>query len=55
VELTVETVRQSDAVLILTDHPDFDYPLVVRMADLIVDTRNALRNLSVPKERLVRL
>ncbi len=55
VDLEVEVVRQSDAVLILTDHREFDYQMVVETADLIVDTRNALRNLSVPKERIIRL
>jgi UDP-N-acetyl-D-glucosamine dehydrogenase len=48
-------VRQSDAVLILTDHREFDYQMVAETADLVVDTRNALRKLSVPKERIIRL
>ena len=55
VDLEVEVVRQSDAVLILTDHQEFDYQMVVKTADLVVDTRNALRNLSVPQERIIRL
>jgi UDP-N-acetyl-D-glucosamine dehydrogenase len=55
VSLEAEVVRQSDAVLILTDHPEFDYQLVVEEADLVVDTRNALRDFSVPRERLIRL
>jgi UDP-N-acetyl-D-glucosamine dehydrogenase len=55
VDLEVEVVRQSDAVLILTDHREFDYQMVAETADLVVDTRNALRNLSVPKERIIRL
>jgi UDP-N-acetyl-D-glucosamine dehydrogenase len=55
VDLEVEVVRQSDAVLILTDHREFDYQMIVKTADLVVDTRNALRNLSVSKERIIRL
>lgn len=55
VDLEVEIVQRSDAVLILTDHREFDYQMVVTMADLVVDTRNALRNLSVPQERIIRL
>ncbi len=55
VNLEVEVVRQSDAVLILTDHQEFDYQMVVRTADLVIDTRNALRNLSAPQERVIRL
>jgi len=55
VEVEPEVVRQSDAVVILTDHAEFDYPLVVQLADLVVDTRNALRAFSVSKERVIRL
>lgn len=55
VTLEAEVVRQSDAVLILTDHQEFDYQMVVKMADLVVDTRNALRNFSAPKEQVIRL
>jgi UDP-N-acetyl-D-glucosamine dehydrogenase len=55
VTLEAGVVRQSDAVLILTDHPEFDYQMVVQEADLVVDTRNALRDFSVPQERVIRL
>jgi UDP-N-acetyl-D-glucosamine dehydrogenase len=55
VNLEAEVVRQSDAVLILTDHQEFDYQMVANAADLVVDTRNALRNLGVPGERVIRL
>jgi UDP-N-acetyl-D-glucosamine dehydrogenase len=55
VDLEAEVVRQSDAVLILTDHREFDYQMVAETADLVVDTRNALRKLSVPKKRIIRL
>ncbi len=43
VPLTEETVARFDCVVILTDHRSFDYPMLVRSADLIVDTRNAIR------------
>jgi UDP-N-acetyl-D-glucosamine dehydrogenase len=55
VELDASVVRQSDAVLILTDHPEFDYRLVVETADLVVDTRNATRGLSAPDGRVMKL
>lgn len=55
VNLEAEVVRQSDAVLILTDHQEFDYQMVADTADLVIDTRNALRDLSVPEERVIRL
>jgi UDP-N-acetyl-D-glucosamine dehydrogenase len=35
------TVADADAVLLVTDHSDFDYRLVFEHARLIVDTRNA--------------
>jgi UDP-N-acetyl-D-glucosamine dehydrogenase len=34
-----------DAVVIVTDHSNVDYKLVAREAKLVVDTRNALKNL----------
>ncbi len=43
VPLTPATVAKSDCVVILTDHRAFDYPMLVATADLVVDTRNAIR------------
>lgn len=40
--LTAENIRAQDAVLLLTDHSDFDYDLVMREARLLVDTRGKL-------------
>ncbi len=39
VALTAENLRAQDAVLLLTDHTDFDYDLIARESDLLVDTR----------------
>lgn len=36
-------VRDSDCVLVLTDHDNIDYSMILNNAKLIVDTRNALR------------
>ena len=36
----------ADCVVILTNHPDFDYAHVARRAGLIVDTRNALQGIA---------
>lgn len=41
VPLTDETLRNTDCVVIVTDHSDVDYARVVREAPLVVDTRNA--------------
>ena len=44
VELTVDEVRRADLVLILTDHPQFDYALVAQEARRVFDTRNRMRS-----------
>jgi UDP-N-acetyl-D-glucosamine dehydrogenase len=41
--LTPERLATADCVVIATNHRAFDYDLVTRHAQLIVDTRNALR------------
>jgi len=56
-ELTDDLIKQSDCVIICTEHSDVDYGRVCQLASLIVDTRNALtleiRNGS--KAKVVRL
>lgn len=42
VELSDEELRNSDCVVIVTDHSETDYQRVCRLSSLIVDTRNAL-------------
>lgn len=51
-ELTPEFLASQDAVLIATDHTDFDYDLIVKHAQLIVDTRNATANVSEGREKI---
>ena len=41
--LTEQTITQADCVLITTDHQVIDYEFVVKNATLVVDTRNATR------------
>ena len=36
---TIAPVQAQDAVLLLTDHTTFDYELIARESDLLVDTR----------------
>jgi UDP-N-acetyl-D-glucosamine dehydrogenase len=55
VELKGDLVRRQDAVVILTDHREFDYGLVVDNADLIVDSRNATRGIPAADGRILRL
>jgi len=53
VEVTDEAVAAADAVVIVTDHREFDYARVVAHARLVVDTRSATHGLSAPAGRLV--
>jgi len=43
VELTRASLGQYDCVVIATEHKAFDYPALVAEAELIVDTRNAIK------------
>jgi UDP-N-acetyl-D-glucosamine dehydrogenase len=43
VDVTPETVKRYDCVLISTNHTAFDYGVVAEHARLVVDTRNAMR------------
>ncbi len=52
VPLTAEKLRQYDCAVIVTDHSDFDYGLVVRESALVVDCRNAVRS---PAPNVVKL
>ena len=54
-ELREEDLSSADCVLILTDHPEFDYRRVVEVAELVVDTRNATCGIATPPGRVVRL
>jgi UDP-N-acetyl-D-glucosamine dehydrogenase len=49
IEINPETLRNSDLVIIATDHGKFDYDLVYKYSPLILDTRNALKNIRDPK------
>lgn len=55
VDPTPEVLRTADAVIVVTDHKEFDYPMIVKTADLVIDARNATRGISAPSDRLVRL
>jgi UDP-N-acetyl-D-glucosamine dehydrogenase len=44
---------EADCVVVVTDHASFDYPGILENAKLIVDTRNAYKNLA--SDKIVRL
>jgi UDP-N-acetyl-D-glucosamine dehydrogenase len=41
----LDNLAEYDCVLIVTDHSSYDYPRIVREAQLVIDTRNATRGL----------
>ena len=51
-ELTAEYLQGQDCVLIATDHSAYDYEFIARHAPLIVDTRNAMANVSINRDRI---
>ena len=55
VTLTVEELRRSDCVVIVTPHQGYDWRWVVDNSSLVVDTRNATGGLAGPVDRVVKL
>ncbi|HHE46138.1 MAG TPA: nucleotide sugar dehydrogenase [Bacteroidetes bacterium] len=55
VELTPTLLSDQDIVIIITDHTAIDYNEVCRHARLVLDTRNATRNVISPAARIVKL
>jgi UDP-N-acetyl-D-glucosamine dehydrogenase len=54
IELNPETLGLYDAVLIATDHSCVDYAQIVASAQLVVDTRNATKNVTQGREKIVK-
>ena len=55
VALTAEALERADAVVIVTDHSNVDYQLVVDHAPLVIDTRHATGRLRRSRARIVQL
>ncbi len=53
VDLTAEVIAAADAVLVVTNHKNVDYGMVVENAQMILDTRNALS--AFDDDKVVRL
>jgi len=51
-ELTAEFLAGLDCVLVATDHSTVDYDFVVQHAPLVVDTRNATREVAEGREKI---
>ena len=57
IDLTDEAIGQSDCVVVVTDHEGVDYATVLRLAKLVVDTRNITSGMLTPElaAKVVRL
>jgi len=51
----MESVKESDAVVIVTNHKTYDYETIVASAKFIFDSRNATRKIVMGSEKVVRL
>ncbi|HET6441536.1 MAG TPA: nucleotide sugar dehydrogenase [Phycisphaerae bacterium] len=53
-ELTKQNLADQDAVIISTNHSDYDYASIVANARLVIDTRNATVAVTVGREKIVK-
>lgn len=53
-ELTPEFLASQDCVVIATDHSAYDYDFIVRHAPLVIDSRNATKNVQENRKKIVK-
>ncbi len=51
----MQAVKDSDAVVVITDHKVYDYKTIVESAKFVFDSRNATRKVAENSEKVVRL
>lgn len=51
-ELTPEFLAEQDCVLIATDHSAYDYDFIIKHATMILDTRNATKDVTQGREKI---
>ena len=54
-DLSSETVGKQDCVIILTDHSDYDFKQITAAARLLIDTRNATKDLHAFTDHIIKL
>jgi UDP-N-acetyl-D-glucosamine dehydrogenase len=52
--LTAGYLAEQDCVLIATDHSAYNYPWIVEHAPLVIDSRNATRDVTAGREKIVK-
>jgi UDP-N-acetyl-D-glucosamine dehydrogenase len=55
VDLDETVLSQADCVMIITDHGAYDYQWIVDNARLVVDTRNATKNVKRGREKIIKV
>jgi UDP-N-acetyl-D-glucosamine dehydrogenase len=55
VELSAGAIQSQDCVIILTDHSAYDFRSLLQSAKLVIDTRNATKDLPQFKDRVIKL
>ena len=53
-DLSPGFLKQQDAVIIVTDHSDYDFEQIVRHSKVVVDTRNATAGIIEGKDKIVK-
>ena len=54
IDLNIQNIKESDAIVITTDHSNINYELIGKHAKLIVDTRNIMAKFKNPNARILR-
>ena len=54
-KVTAQLLKSVDCVVITTDHSSYDYDDIVKNSKLVVDTRNATKNVKNNRKKIVRL
>ena len=54
-EFTAENITKADLVVIITDHSCIDYQQIIEGAKLIIDTRNATRQVVKGREKIIKI
>jgi UDP-N-acetyl-D-glucosamine dehydrogenase len=54
VSLSANLLAAQNCVLIATDHTSLDYAWIVEHAQLVVDTRNATRDVTSGREKILK-
>ena len=55
ISLSAAAIQSQDCVIILTDHSAYDFKSLLKSARLVIDTRNATKDLPEFKDRIIKL